>query len=400
MHDLNLLQHYILHTSKKLSLNPDKALVWERVIPDIAGKNAFLMHLLIALAGLDILTTHQPNEQMYANSDAAKLQTLVEHHQMGLQGLQEQLATVEDANAEVLFAGSMLIVGFAFGSLRVGNLDHLTNMSQSASTEEHTSPGTPHRFDRPHIQWLQLLRGATFIVRDSWATLKLSRLRPLLLFNNANEDWKLLGPDPLPTSVPPGCVRSRSQSISAFALGASRAILRLREYLNTLKSTDCEVGDDIIQSPISGTSPGSNGNPQLDELFAAQDQAIAIAEQMYLRIIYVLQLQRIESSSSDRDLHAEMEDAAIASWPGLVPQAFISSLDSESNLDIPIGFSFIILAHLYLLLTLPDHLWYLGKHFGMEIKTIHGLITELGDPRLSSLMAWPMNVLTLQTDTQ
>jgi hypothetical protein len=398
MHDLNLLQHYILHTSKKLSLNPDKALVWERVIPDIAGKNAFLMHLLIALAGLDILTTHHPNEQMYANSDAAKLQTLVEHHQMGLQGLQRQLAAVEDTNAEVLFAGSMLIVGFAFGSLRVGNLDHLTNMSQFASTEGHTSPGSPHRFNRPSIQWLQLVRGATFIVRDSWATLKLSRLRPLLSFNNGNEDWKLFGLDPLPTSVPPGCVRS--QSISAFALGASRAILRLKEFLNTLKSTGCEVGDNIIQSPISGTSPGSNGNPQLDELFAAQYKAIAVAEQMYLRIIYVLQLQPIESSSSDRDLHAEMEDAAIASWPGLVPQAFISSLDSESNLDTPIGFSFIILAHLYLLLTLPDHLWYLGKPFGTEIKKIHGLITELGDSRLSSLMTWPMNVLTLQPDTQ
>lgn len=397
MHDLNLLQHYILHTSKKLSLNPGKVLVWERVIPDIAGKNAFLMHLLIALAGLDTLTNQQPNEQMYANSDAAKLQTLVEHHQMGLQGLQAQLAAVEDTNAEVLVAGSMLIVGFAFGSLRVGNLDLLTNRPQSASTEEHTSPGTPRRFDKPHIQWLQLVRGASFIVQDSWAALKLSRLRPLLLFNNANEDWKLLGPEPLPTSVPPGCVRS--QSICAFALGASRAISRLKEFLNSLKSTGCEIGDGNIQSPISGTSPGSNGNPQLDELFAAQDQAIAVAEQMYHRIIYVLQLQRIEPSSSDRDIHAEMEDAAIASWPGLVPQAFISSLDSHPNPDIPIGFSFIILAHLYLLLTLPDHLWYLGKHFGTEIKKIHGLIAELGDSRLCSLMSWPMNVLSLQTDT-
>ncbi|KAJ6009069.1 hypothetical protein N7499_000977 [Penicillium canescens] len=107
MHDLTLLQHYILHTSKELSLNPGKALIWGRVSPDIADKNAFLMHLLIALAGVDILTTQQPNEQMHANLDAAKLQTLVEHHQMGLQGLQEQLAAVKHTNAEVLFAGSM-----------------------------------------------------------------------------------------------------------------------------------------------------------------------------------------------------------------------------------------------------------------------------------------------------
>lgn len=63
MHDLNLLQHYMLHTSKNMSLNSRKNLVWERVIPEIAAKNAFLMHLLLALASLDLFTTQTHDER-------------------------------------------------------------------------------------------------------------------------------------------------------------------------------------------------------------------------------------------------------------------------------------------------------------------------------------------------
>ena len=159
LHDLNLLQHYILCTSENMSLSPRKSLVWERVIPKIAAKNAFLMHLLLALAGLDLLRTQSHDRRMHLTSDSAELRALVEHHQNGLKGLQEELLSNEETNAEVLFAGSMLIVGFAFGSLRVGNLDILSRTSQVLSGREHTISDISHPTDRPHVQWLRLVRG-------------------------------------------------------------------------------------------------------------------------------------------------------------------------------------------------------------------------------------------------
>ncbi|KAJ5637425.1 hypothetical protein N7490_007304 [Penicillium lividum] len=384
MHDMNLLQHYILHTSKKLSLDAKKVLVWERVIPDIAAKNTFLMHLVVALAGLDILTAVQQDEQTYT----VYLRILLEHHQKGLQGFQEKLASVEDKNAEVLFTGSILIVAFAFASLRVGNLDLLTLGPQSMSAGD-SSPRTSHRYDRPHVQWLRLTRGATFIVRDLWAALSFSRLRPLLLFKNANENSQFLGESPLPSS-PSWLVQS--PRLSAFILGEKLAVRKLQEFLDTFKTKDRDVGDDLTQSS-SGPSPASSWNHQPDEIFAAQDEAIAVTVQMFKRIVYAVRMQPIESSSSDREIHAEMEDAAITSWPSLVPEAFVSSLDSDSDLDIPNCFSCVILAYLYLILALPDEIWYLGKNFAAEIKKIHELVTQFGNPQLCDLMKWPMDVL-------
>jgi hypothetical protein len=386
MHDLNLLQHYILYTSKNLTLQPRKIPVWERVIPELASKNAFLMHLLLALAGLDILTTQKSDHQMPDTSDAVKLQHLVEHHQKGLQGLQEELNAIEETNAEVLFAGSMLIVAFAFGSLRIEHLDPSTQVSQKFP-RECISPDLSYRFGGPRLEWLRLLRGASSIARHSWKTLKLGRLRHLLLFNNSNEDWKLLGPDHVPTS--PGY--TRSENLTVFALGARQAISGLKGFLDTLKATMLEVGDRL--------GPESDDSHELGDLFAAQNQAIDVVEQMYMRVLYVLELQHIEASSSDRDIQVEIEDAAITSWPHLVQETFISSLDSNHGPEILTGLSFTILAHLYLLLVLLDDLWYLGKNFGAEIMKINTLVAEVGDKNLLSLMEWPVNVVSSNSNS-
>ncbi|XHF96687.1 hypothetical protein AWENTII_000307 [Aspergillus wentii] len=379
MHDMNLLQHYILRTSKKMSFSPGKILVWECIIPDIAAKDTFLMHLLLALAGLDILTSNDSRRRNISHT--TELHALVEHHQKGLQGLQEKLATGGDANAEAAFAGSMLIVAFAFASLGISSLCVEPQISQP--------------LEKPQIHWMRLVRGITSIAQQFWVALKLSRLRPLLQYNNANEDWKLLGSEP-----PTAPLRSiQSQSLSAFALGARQAISNLRGFLSTLRATVTSGDYNTAPSPTSSTSPGSNGNPDPDQLFTAQDHAITVAEDLYMRILYVLHLHRIEPSPSHHDIQAEMEDAAISSWPHLVSDAFISSLDADHSPDIPTGFSFAILAHLYLLLTLLDGLWYLRGNFRIEIKKANALVAELDSPELAGLMAWVMDVVGLQVDT-
>ncbi len=47
------------------------------------------------------------------------LQVVVGHHQSGIQGLRAQLSDLSDFNCHEVFAGSLLLVAFAFASLRL-----------------------------------------------------------------------------------------------------------------------------------------------------------------------------------------------------------------------------------------------------------------------------------------
>ncbi|KAJ5291925.1 hypothetical protein N7478_001176 [Penicillium angulare] len=400
MHDLTLLQHYILHTSKRMSLNYHKFLVWERVIPDIAAKHAFLMHLLLALAGMDMLKistseVQRPLDDQFQGLDGTEplnveLQALIEHHQKGLQGLQEKLATAKDTDMDVLFAGSMLVVGFAFASLCARDLDPKYHGSQEISRIGITIEDLPSRSDRPQIHWLRLVRGVTAIAQHSWKTIKLGRLRPMLLHRNANDDWKLLGAEKVANITRPE--NMRQGCLSAFALGAPQAISRLREFLEILRNMSSN------DTRVKETHPPTSLSPSLDQMdcvFAAQEQSITVVESIYMRILYVLHLQRVDPCSSHPDVQSEIEEAAISAWPDMVPETFISSLESDGSLGIFEAFSFVILGHLYLPLALLDEIWYFGENFGTEIRKIEYLVAGLNSSELCELIQWPINVVGL-----
>lgn len=122
MKDLRLLQHFLRRTCSQMSFDQKRILIWKQVIPDLAAKEEFLMHLLLALAGvhflLERLPTGQGNEEDSVveeqEMDPISLSDIVEHHQKGLQGLRAALATLSPATAEVICCGSTLLVGFAF----------------------------------------------------------------------------------------------------------------------------------------------------------------------------------------------------------------------------------------------------------------------------------------------
>jgi hypothetical protein len=382
MNDLNLLQHYIMHTSKKMSIDRAKSLVWERVFPDIASTNEFLMHLLLALAGLDILTRDslgcqtqhdatRSSDLSTRNMKLAKLKVVIEHHQLGLKGLQEELWNTSESNAELLMTGSMLIVGFAFASLRVGNLNP---EPQPSPTIPYSSPENAdnNNAGKPHTHWLRLVRGVSSITQQHWMTLKRGRCRALLQFRNSHEDWKLCRSQ-LDGIVPDG-IRSK---ISKFASGASQAVSNLQTFLDAFKSTE-QFPTDSEESSI------------LQE----QHHALTVIEDMYMRVLYALQLQKVEpQSSSDLDAQAEIEAAAVTSWPMLVSQGFISSLESYEHIRVMEGLSFTILAHLYLTLSILENTWYLGATFDNEIVKINKLVAGLNDGQLKKLMEWPMEVI-------
>ncbi|CAG7916644.1 unnamed protein product [Penicillium olsonii] len=377
MNDLNLLQHYILHTSKKTSLNPEKVLVWERIIPDMASTNEFLMHLLLALAGLDILNRESREFQnsriqqnQFHTSESAKLKLVIEHHQLGLKGLQEELSSGSDA--EILVTGSMLIVAFAFASLPFGNMGPPQTLSDNPYGDSHLTTGT----QRPNTHWLRLVRGVAFIAQEHWMTVKVSRCRALMHFKNSHEDWKLCRSE-LDEFVPDGL----GSKISKLASGARAAVSNLRSLLHSL------------ELEANSEHPSPRG-PVPTSLLREQEQAVAVFEEMHYLILYALRLQRVEPQpSSNLDVQKEIEEAAVTSWPHRVSQEFVSSLESCDNFATTGGVSFTILAHLYLTLAILEGTWYLGATFDAEIEKINTFISGLRDERLSAAMEWPISVI-------
>lgn len=399
MTDLNLLQHFILHTSKKMTLHKMKTVVWERVIPEMAAANEFLMHLVLALAGLDILTTGDACVQNTQGPSGASMpanlphfQSIVEHHQQGLAGLQEALCATSEPDAEALLAGSLLVVAFAFASLGIEHLDTSLPAHGHTSTSGLGSVSPASDVGIPQIQWLHLVRGVTSILKQFWPTLRKCRLRALLIMNSANEDWKMCEAQVRCSDM----VLSRhirSERLRKFARGANRAVSSLRElHASLCLRSDLEEGAE--GSPSSATPRSDGSGNGIKAYLDTSEQAISVVEDLYMRILYVMQMKPLESqSSSDLELQTDLEEAAVSGWPHLLSEEFMSSLDTQGNFNTLQGVSLVVLAHLYVPIAILDELWYFGRRWDIEIQKINTVVVGLADQKLMSLMEWPIDVI-------
>lgn len=381
-----------------MTLHKIKSVVWEHVIPEMAAANEFLMHLVLALAGLDILTlenTRDGNSQSSPHpsmcSNASRLQSIMEHHQQGLLGLQEALCATSEPDAEALLAGSMLIVGFAFASFGIRDLDPSITVPQDSTIPGPASPSPLPDVGTPQIQWLHLVRGVTSILQQFWPTLRTCRLRSLLFNNNANDDWKMCETKLRSNTTPSENIRSRR--LQRFATGANRAITALRDQIGRLRLSGI-FPEDAAGSPLSTTPHSDQSGSREKAPVDLYEQAIAVVQDLYMRILFVMQLKALGSQRSvDLEIQAELEDAAVSGWPHLLSDEFISSLGPRGHVDMSQGLSFVILAHLYLTTAISDELWYCGKRVDIEIYKIRSVIAGLDDANLNALMEWPMHVI-------
>ncbi|KAL3452717.1 hypothetical protein BJX65DRAFT_154059 [Aspergillus insuetus] len=378
MVDLRLLSHFMIRTSKHMSLSPYRQQVWETLIPKLATDHEFLMHLLLALAGLDdfpldtqpaggvplggTISSDSATSMHYAHH----MQIVVGHHQCGLQGFRDQLSTLSNANCHQVFAGSMLLVAFAFASLRVRNWSD-SHMSISATT---TTPLLKLRLD-----WIYLIRGLTTVVVQCWPSLRMGPFREILQYPGATEDWKMY-PDTMFTTVaaPAGC----SSRIARFCGGAFEAISRLRSL------------QDATPSPMDADSPFNSG---LDQASSALRDGLELLESMYMRILYVVQFSRDETNTGAAvpvAIQTDMENAAVMGWPQALSESFLASLGSP---DVTPNASLVVLAHLYLTLALFEATWFLNSAFDEEIMKIDALLKASHDETFIALMQWPVTVL-------
>ncbi|GFF56691.1 hypothetical protein IFM62136_03190 [Aspergillus lentulus] len=371
MVDLQLHSHFMLHTCKHMSLNPRRQHIWETVIPRFAMRNEALMHLLLALAGLDYASDRTTDQQPAHTSpdmerqpsstiadhdhdhdqnhtlDAAYLQVIIEHHQRGLESFRTELANLSSTNLNLVFAGSMLLVGFALASLRIRNLN-----------DAHSPPG------QPRLDWIFLIQGLCTVITHNWPELRMGPLRDLTDYSHANDDWRLCPRDALRSmsSIRRGC----SPRLVAFCRGADEALAQLVGYHASLAAREGQI-------------------------LAEQKAALELLEGMYMRTLYVVHFSS-EARESPLDVQADLEDAALMAWAEFLPPGF---LDTLAGGGVYSTLSYVILAYFHLLFTLFESFWYVKGGFDGEIVKIKALVDMSGEAELMSLMQWPVSVIAV-----
>jgi hypothetical protein len=402
--DLRLQQHFILHVSEKLSFHPEKKHTWKMIVPGIAAKNEYLMHLLLALAGLDLLSVnrlegnytirnltcrhhshsavsstpstppavHGQTSDVNADSETIPLQIVIEHHQEGIRGLRDQLAVLSESNAEAVLAGSMMLVAFAFASLRVRGFDISSPNPADSSAE----------INKPRLDWLYLVRGITSIMDEQWLNLRRGRLRNMLKFSNYGIAEFERPPD---VSIPPGL----PPKLARFAQGACQAVAKLRAYSqNPWRAMDPArhmTAADQVEEGLSATTRCT-----VEEHLSAVD----LLERMYNQILNVLCFQNLDGRPAHgSSIQGEIEDTVVTEWPRLISDRFMASLDCGREFDVISGLSFTILAHFYLIHSLLDDLWYFKDSVEWEILKVHTVVERLGATHLARLTRWPLEVM-------
>jgi hypothetical protein len=380
MNDLRLVQFYHLYTAKQMTLHQRRSNVWQRIIPELANESRYLMHLLLALGGIHMIKQKADacGTVGLADSDTVDLAIIMEHHQRGLEGFREDVACISPSNAEAVFTGSILVVAFAFAFLRVQDLEPLTRPVEETSGAMADLSSTNNI---PRLNWLYLNRGVTSVIGDQWEVLKTGRLRQILSLQHSNDSWVAL------TSDAPSRLSHCPPRLLKFAEGARQAIASIKALLNMVEPTQ----DDL--SSCSGT-PTSQPSPSttLDWDMDAHFETIRILESVYSRILSVLQCAATDIPF-DKEIQVDFEEAAVLSWPCLLPSAFIASLE-RSNRNSLHGRSLVILAHFCLINTLAD-VWYMRGSFELEILRINTLVGSLNESQLSTFMLWPNEVMSL-----
>ncbi|OGE55335.1 hypothetical protein PENARI_c004G04536 [Penicillium arizonense] len=312
------------------------------------------------------------------DSDTVDLAIIIEHHQRGLEGFREEVSRISASNAELVFTGSILLIAFAFAFLGVQDLNPITGAAEEMSNAM-ANPSLTN--DVLRLNWLYLNRGVTSVVGDQWPVLKTSRLRQLLMLSHGDECWENSSFDA------PSRLSRCPPRLLKFAEGAHQAVASIKASLNALEPAP----DDL--SSYSGTPTSQpSSSTTLDWAMDAHFETMRILDSVYSRILSVLRCAATEYPT-DKEIQLDFEEAAILSWPALLPSAFLASLE-RSDRNCLHGHSLVILAHFYLVNTLVDT-WYMRGSFEIEILRVNALIDSLNDSQLSTFMLWPNEVMKL-----
>ncbi|PVH74219.1 hypothetical protein DL98DRAFT_500171 [Cadophora sp. DSE1049] len=100
--DLELLHHFLTDTANTLAEREDLQQMWKTVIPKLAMKQRFLMHLIFSVTALHIASSDAEKRSLYVDRALG-------HHNIALPYFRSQWHTATQDNVTSLFIGATLI---------------------------------------------------------------------------------------------------------------------------------------------------------------------------------------------------------------------------------------------------------------------------------------------------
>ncbi|KAH7177128.1 hypothetical protein EDB81DRAFT_635170 [Dactylonectria macrodidyma] len=107
--DQNLLGHFQSSTCKTL-VNSQHEQVWRHAVPNMAEKNPFLMHAILACSALHLATKNPSNQQHLVSAN--------NHQNKAMVLFREAVACVTETNCEAIVAFSHLLIVYSLGAER------------------------------------------------------------------------------------------------------------------------------------------------------------------------------------------------------------------------------------------------------------------------------------------
>ncbi|KAM5341551.1 hypothetical protein ACJ41O_014582 [Fusarium nematophilum] len=171
--DLALLHHWTLSTSLDIVKSSGGDYYWQRLLPQIAFRHAFVMHGILSLAALHLAYRH--------SADRRRLVLIAaHHHNMALQGFQEGITKMSDDNSDALFVCTSLNIVYVFGVFGPLCDDSVPDRKSQVLGAE----------------WIPMTRGVEAVLRPVYERVRLGPLSPLLGLGN----WDELDPDHQPVA--------------------------------------------------------------------------------------------------------------------------------------------------------------------------------------------------------
>ena len=179
MHDLVLLHHWTLFTSRDIPQSPSADYCWHTVFPRIAFRHPFVMHGILSLAALH-LAHGDPSSREQHTLNASR------HHSISLQGLHRAIDHIGDDNADALFAASVLNVIYIFAMMKPFN-HGARGISDSSRSRIICALGT---------EWIPMIRGVRVVLQPVYERVRLGPLSPLINLGSWDDLDVDLNPSP------------------------------------------------------------------------------------------------------------------------------------------------------------------------------------------------------------
>ncbi|UPK92901.1 hypothetical protein LCI18_003836 [Fusarium solani-melongenae] len=162
--DLALLHHYSLSTSLDIVKSSGGDEYWQKIVPQVGFRHAFVMHGILGLAALHLAYRQCAERERL-------LLIAAHHHNMSLQGFQDNMNHITDDNSDALFVCASMNIPHVFGML--GPL--------------YDGPTAGRKSRILGTEWIPMIRGVGAVLKPVYERVRFGPLSSVLGLGNWDE---------------------------------------------------------------------------------------------------------------------------------------------------------------------------------------------------------------------